>query len=454
MLNKKEMKELIELALRAASADQTEITIYGFDSALTRFANNYIHQNVYEANVVISVRSIFGKKIGAASTNSLSPQKIKETVKWAERIARFQVENPNFVSLIKTPPRKYRPVSPRVKYSPSIDPQGRAEAVKDIIEVAKRYGLTTFGSVSNGWLTIAIGNSLGTFAYYKSGDVFCNIVMAGSDSTGYAQAGAKSIKELNFIKLAETAAAKAIKSANPIEIEPENYTTIFEPLAVADFLNYLALYAFNGKLFEEGRSYLSGRLGTRIVDERITIVDDPFNVKGFPLPFDFEGVPKNRLILIDKGVAKNVVYDSLTAAAAGRKTTGHALTYPNPYGPIPLHLVMSRGDATMDDMIFNTKKGILVTRLHYTNVIDPHKIVFTGMTRDGTFLIEDGKIIRGIKNLRFTESLFEALNRVEAISKYSELVVHEPGYSGRFGQGTIVPALKIRDFTFTSKTQY
>ncbi|MEO0190334.1 MAG: TldD/PmbA family protein [candidate division WOR-3 bacterium] len=454
MLNKKEMKELIELALRVSSAEQTEIVIHEFDSALTRFANNYIHQNVYEGNTVVSVRAIFGKKIGAASTNSLLPQKIKETVKWAERIARYQVENTKFVSLIKTLPKQYHPVSPRVRYYASITPQKRAEAVRDIIEVAKKHGLTAFGSVSNGWSTITIGNSLGTFAYYKSGDVFCNIVMSGKDSTGYVQAGAKSLNELNFVKLAEVAAKKAIKSADPIEIEPKSYTTIFEPLAVADFMDYLAVYAFNGKAFEEGRSYLAGRLGTKIVDERITIVDDPFNIKGFPFPFDFEGIPKNKLVLIEKGVAQNVVYDSLTAASVGKKTTGHALTYPNPFGPIPLHLVMNRGDTEIDDIISNTKKGILVTRLHYTNVIDPYRIVFTGMTRDGTFLIEDGTITKGIKNLRFTENLFEVLNRVESISKNLELVAREPGYGSRFSQGTIVPTIKIRDFTFTSKTQY
>ncbi|MEO0184544.1 MAG: metallopeptidase TldD-related protein, partial [candidate division WOR-3 bacterium] len=193
---------------------------------------------------------------------------------------------------------------------------------------------------------------------------------------------------------------------------------------------------------------------TRIVDNRITIIDDPFYKKGFAVPFDFEGVPKKKMILIDRGVAKNVVYDSITAAMARKKSTGHALMYPNPFGPIPTHIVMKGGDSSLDEMIKTTKKGVLITRLHYTNVIDPYKLVFTGMTRDGTFLIENGVITKGIKNLRFTENIFEVLNRVEAISRSTELVADEPGYSIRMPHGVVTPALKIRDFTFTSATEF
>uniref|UniRef100_A0A7C4TCP5 TldD/PmbA family protein n=1 Tax=candidate division WOR-3 bacterium TaxID=2052148 RepID=A0A7C4TCP5_UNCW3 len=454
MLNKKDAKELIAMAIGFSSAEQIEVIIHSFDSALTRFANNYIHQNVYEANTTISVRVIFGKRIGTASTNSLALKNIKETIRCAERMAKFQTENPQFVSLIKTDPKKYRQEIPSVKSFEQISPDKRAEAVRQIVEIAKEKNLLAYGSVSNGLSVIVIGNSLGTFAYHRSTDVFCNIVMSGKNSSGYAQSGAKDFDEINFVKLARIAADKAIRSQDPIEIKPGPYTTIFEPLAVSDFLDYLSAYTFNGKLFEEGRSYFCDKLGTKVVDERITITDDPFCRKGFPLPFDFEGVPKKKLVLIERGIARNVVYDSLTATALGKKTTGHALAYPNPYGPMPLHLVMEGGDITFNDMVSTTKQGILVTRLHYTNVIDPHKITLTGMTRDGTFLIEGGVITRGIKNLRFTENLFEALNRVEAISKRQELVAHEPGYSGRLGSGTITPAIKINDFTFTSATEF
>ena len=453
MIGKKRARDIIDFVLRASGADQTEVIIYNFNSALTRFANNYIHQNVEESNTSVSVRSIFGRKMGSSVTNSLEPKKIKEAVKWSEAIARVQRENPDFDSLPRVKPSDYRKVDTYRPKTAVFSDVKRADAVRTIIDAADKRHLTTFGSVSNGLAEVAIGNSLGVFAYNASVDIFCNIVMSTDNSSGYVQSGARDLAKINFRNLADTAANKALLSANPIECPPGQYTTIFEPLAVYDLLGYLT-YAFNGKIFEEGRSYLAGKLGTRVVDEKVTIVDDPFNRKGFAIPFDFEGVPKKRLVLIDRGIAKNVVYDSLTAVKARKKSTGHALIAPNPFGPVPVHMVMSGGHQSTDDLIRNTRKGVLITRLHYTNVIDPYKLTITGMTRDGTFLIEDGVLTRGLKNLRFTENVFEALNRVEGISRETELVAEEPGYGGRFGRGGVVPMLKIKDFTFTSATEF
>ncbi len=454
MIEKKEAKKIIDFILKKSKADQTEVVIYQFDSSLTRYANNYIHQNVEESNTVLLIRVIFGKKIGSAYTNSTAIPKIEETLRWAETIARFQVDNPYFENLPCIKPGQYKKVISYFPHTALLSPLERANAVKEIVDVAKKHSLVCYGSVSNGSAVVALGNSNGTFAYNKSSDVFTNIVMATDNSTGYVQYGAKTIKEIDFVKLAQTAAVKALMSKNPVEVAPGKYTTIFEPLAVNDLLSYLAYYAFNGRNYEEGRSYLCGRLMTQIVDKGITVIDDPFYKKGFPASFDFEGVPKRRLALIDKGIAKNVVYDSLTAAKAKKKSTGHAMMYPNPFGPVPMHLVMKGGNSSIGEMIANTKKGILVTRLHYTNVIDPYKLIITGMTRDGTFLIEDGRIKKGIKNLRFTENLIEAFNRVEAISKKAELVADEPGYGGRMAHGMVVPSVKIKDFTFTSATEF
>lgn len=454
MIEKKYAKKIIDFVLKESKADQTEVVIFDFDSALTRYANNYIHQNVQEKNTNVIIRVSYRKKIGSSYTNSTRLEDIKEALRWAENIARFQIDNPYFESFLKIKSAEYKKVVSFEKRTAHLSPDERAKAVKEIIKVAEKNNLVCYGSVSNGWSTVVIGNSQGTFAYRQSSDLFCNIVMATDNSTGYVQKGAKSIKELNFTKLAKIAAEKALKSKDPVEIQPGQYTTIFEPLAVSDLISYVAYYAFNGKTYEEGRSYLCGKLSTRVVDKRITIIDDPFYKKGFMMPFDFEGMPKRRLILIDKGIAKNVVYDSITASMAKKKSTGHALMYPNPFGPIPINIVMKGGDSSLDEMIKTTKRGILITRLHYTNVIDPYKLVFTGMTRDGTFLIEDGVITKGIKNLRFTENIFEALNRIEAVSRKIELVAGEPGYGVRMPHGAVVPALKIKDFTFTSATEF
>ncbi|UCD20387.1 MAG: TldD/PmbA family protein [candidate division WOR-3 bacterium] len=454
MIGKREAKKIVTSVIKMTKADQVEVSIVNYKQALTRFANNYIHQNVSEANSSIAVRVVFGKKIGIASTNSLQIKKIKETVEWAESIAHLQRENNDFVSLPRAPRSDYRSPKIHVRVTEDFSERQRAEAVDDIIQVAKKNGMNTFGSVSNGTAEICIGNSLGIRAYSICGDAFCNIVMATGNSTGYAQAGSRDVRDIDFRELAGRAARKAQICADPKDISPGRYTTIFEPLAASEFLNFMSYYAFNGKMFQEGRSFLSNRLGSRVVDERITVIDDPFAPHGFAFPFDFEGVPKRKLVLIDKGIAKNVAHDSLTAFKEKKMSTGHALRAPNPFGPVPLNSVMKSGEDSLDDMIRGTDRGILVTRFHYTNVIDPHKLIITGMTRDGTFLIENGKITGGVKNLRFTENIIEVLNRVESLSDTSVCVANDPGYGARFATGIVVPAIKVRDFNFTSATEF
>lgn len=454
IIGKKQTKNIINLALNESKADQIEVIVFNYQQALTRFANNFIHQNVKESNTSVSIRVVFGKKIGCASTNALEPKKIRETVKWAEEIARHQPEHRDFVSFPEVKRKSYRSVTTFVKNTDRFSNTDRAYAVAEIVDIAQKYMLTAFGSISNGTSEVCIGNSLGTFAYATCDDIFCNIVMAGKNSTGYAQTGTRNLDEVNFGALAEIAAKKALMSADPIKIAPGKYTTIFEPLAASEFFDYLGDYAFNGKLFEEGRSYLTGKLNTKVVDERMSIIDDPFDTRGFAFPFDFEGVSKKRLVLMDKGVAKNVVYDSLTASMAQKKSTGHALSAPNPFGPIPSHIVVRAGDSSFKKMVTGTKRGILVTRFHYTNIIEPHKLTITGMTRDGTFLIEDGQITKGIKNLRFTENIIDCLNRLDSISKKSTLVAADPGYRGRFASGIITPAVKIHEYGFTGTTEF
>jgi predicted Zn-dependent protease len=454
MLGKNEIRKIIKEALKYSKADQKEITVFNDDQALTRFANNYIHQNVRESNTNISVRVAFGKKIGYASTNSLSLKRVKEAVAWADRIAQFQKENVYFKAFPHVTPDKYRKVLTVDSGTVTFSPPQRAEAVAEIVDIAKKYGLMCYGSVSNGSGEIAIGNSSGTFAYAVSGDIFCNIVMTGTNSTGYVQAGNRDVNRLSFRALAETAALKAINSVDPVALSPGRYTTIFEPLAAREFIDFMGYYAFNGKAFEEKRSFLTDKLGKKIVDPRITICDEPFKKYAFPFPFDFEGVPKKRLILIDHGIARNVVYDTLTAAQAKTRSTGHGLSAPNPFGPIPMHMVMKGGEKPVSQMISETERGILVTRFHYTNILDPHTLVFTGMTRDGTFLIENGVLTKGVKNFRFTENIIDCFNRVESISKKSHLVASDPGYGSRFATGAVVPTLKINDFTFSGVTKF
>ena len=448
------VKKLVSSVLRDSRADQVEVTVFNSSQALTRFANNYIHQNVQETNASVSIRSVFGKKVGYAQTNSLETGKIREALKWSETIAKLQRDNPDLAGLPRCDPRGYKKAVTYKTTTAGYTDRKRADAVQLIVAVAARKKLKAFGSVSNGSAEIAIGSSTGTFAYDTFADVFCNIVMSTDNSSGYVQSGSRDVSTLDFEDLAKTAADKALLSINPAECAPGEYTTIFEPLAMADLLSYFAFYAFNGKLYEEGRSYLAGKLKTKVVSSSVTLTDDPFNAAGFAIPFDFEGMPKKKMVLIDKGIAKSVVYDSQTAGKAHKVSTGHALSAPNPFGPVPVNLVLEGGRSAVDDLVRKTKKGILVTRLHYTNVIDPYKLTITGMTRDGTFLIENGIITKGLKNLRFTENLFKAFKNIDGMSKRTYCVPDEPGYGGRFARGSIVPYVRIKDFTFTSATEF
>lgn len=454
MIGKKKIKQITDSAMKCTKADQIEISVFNQNQALTRFANNYIHQNVNESNTMFSVRVAFGKRIGHASTNSLEFRRVKEAVRWAEQIAAFQKENKDFDGLPEVKKTAYRKVDTFSRKTARFSHAERARAVTEIVDCAKRRSLTAFGSVSNGVAEICITNNHGTRAYAVCNDIFCNIVMSGENSTGYVQKGARASDDIDFGRLAESAARKAIMSADPVSLPAGKYTTIFEPLAASEFFDYLGNYVFNGKTYEEGRSFLSGKLGEAIIDKRISITDDPYATKGFAFPFDFEGVPKRKLTLVDKGIARNVVYDSLTAAGAGKKTTGHALGFPNPFGPVPIHMNIQRGSKTYKQLIQETQRGLLITRFHYTNIIDPHKVTFTGMTRDGTFLIENGSITKGILNLRFTENIIDCLNRLVDMGKKCELVAAEPGYGSRFAAGIVVPSIKIKDFNFTGTTEF
>lgn len=454
MLGKEKITELIDFALNNSKAEQTEIVINCFESYLTRFANSFIHQNVAETNSTISIRVVFGKKIGSASSNILSFDSIRQILAKATETAQFQPDNPDFKSLPKPSKTGYKALNIYHKKTHRLSPKDRADAVKRIIAKVKMAGLRAFGSFTHGATEFGIGNSLGIRAYAYASDVFCNVVAMGEDSSGYAQAGARNVNLIKPDKIAEYAVQKALASKNPIELKPGQYEVILEPLASAELVDFLGWSGFNAKAYQEGRSFMCDNLEKKVVGDNITILDDADNEAGFAFPFDFEGVPKQKVILIEKGIAKGLVYDSLCAGKENKESTGHALPAPNTFGPVPLNLMFLPGDSSLTQMILNAKKAILVTRFHYTNMVEPKKTIFTGMTRDGTFLVENGTITKPIKNLRFTESIINALSRVLEISKDLTLVGGGAGYEGRFPTGILAPALRIESFNFSSKTEF
>jgi predicted Zn-dependent protease len=436
-------KEMIESILNYSRAEQTEVFYSGEDTALTRFANNYIHQNVAERDANVSIRVVIGKKIGTASTNKLDEMSLKLAVDKAIEIARTQPENPQFVSLPS--PSSYMEIDAFVPRTAEVSPVQRAEAVKIIVDEAQKKGVIASGAYSTSSYDLLIANSLGLFAAQKQTLAELNLVVTGDNgASGYASIITRDAADIDPKALANEAIEKCLKSFEPISIEPGDYTVILEPYAVGTLLSFLGYIGFGALSMQEGRSFMCDKIGQKITGENITIWDDALDPAGLPAPFDYEGVPKMNVMLIENGIAKGVVYDSYTAGIEGVNSTGHGLPAPNSFGPVPLNMFMKEGDSSIDEMIASTQKGVYVTRFHYTNVVEPMTTTITGLTRDGTFLIENGKITAAVKNLRFTNSILEALSNVSMISSETKLV---EGFGG-----SRVPAIKVDSFTFSGTT--
>lgn len=447
MLGQKRIKELADSILSHSTADQTEVVVLTGNYYLTRFANSAIHQNVAETNAEVRIRVVLGTRIGVAMTNDLDDGALAQTLEKALSIASLQPENPDFRSLPS--PQPIAGVTAFSEATATCSPERRARGVGAICLLAREAGVLASGALTTSAIEIGVANSLGVRAYYTTTYADINTVVMSDTSAGYASLLALDVNDLDFESLGREAVDKCLRSQNPRVLDPGEYTVILEPYAVQDFLWMMAYTGFGAVAFQEERSFMSGKLGQQIVDPRISIWDDGLSLEGIPLPFDFEGVPKQRVDLIDQGVARGVVYDSYHAGKEeGRSSTGHALPAPNAYGPLPINTFMAPGEATLEEMIASTKRGLYVTRFHYTRPTEPTKVVITGMTRDGTFLVENGEIAHPIKNLRFTQSYLDALNQVEMIGREPRLL---------FAQGVVrnsVPALKLGTFTFTGATEF
>jgi len=441
ILDEGRVVELIEKALSFSSADETEVVIRATSGGLTRFASNQIHQNTADSNINISVRVVVGKRVGGASTNQLDDGSLKRVVERAISIASVQKELPHFPGLPK--PKPITKVNAYSELTAKATPSTRAELASTIFNMAKAVGANASGAVSTYSCLLAVGNSNGVRATFSSTYARIHTVINAEDGYGYASQTAFDISRLDARAVGERALLKAQMSRKPIGVEPKEYQVILEEEATAELIEMLAYCGLSAKAVQEGYSFMCGKFGERIASEAVTIYDDGLSEEGLPQPFDFEGVPKQKVICIERGIAKDVVYDTYTAAIEGRESTGHALPQPNPYGPFPTNLFMECGGSTVEEMIESTENGLLITRFHYTNVIHPKLTVITGMTRDGTFMIRNGKIVGGVRNLRFTESILKALSCVEMISKHRKLC-----------GSTCAPALKLSGFRFTGVTEF
>ncbi len=445
MIGPERAKQLMQTALRTSKAEQTEALLVAQDQELTRFANNLIHQNVAETDVTLTIRAVMGKRQGVATTNNLSDEGIARAVEAAREAALRQPEDPDFKGL----PGPHAPDGVRAfdEEAAAYAPEERAQAVGIVCRKAKEQSLTASGAFRTGAIEYALANSLGTVAYHPTTFADYVVTAMSDDSAGRAQASGWKLSDINAETVGDEALDKAARGRNARKVEPGDYTVVFEPYATEDLVNMLNFYGMGAQAVQEGRSWMNDRMGKQEMSTLISIWDDGRDPSGAPLPFDFEGVPRQRVDIVKQGVIGQPVYDSYTAAKEGKTSTGHATpTAWGRFGPVAMNLFMAPGDKSVEEMIKSTERGLYVTRFWYTGLVHPRDCVITGMTRDGLWLIENGQLTDPVKNLRFTQSYVKALAGVEMVGREAPL------FLGEFGPVVRVPALKIKAFTFTGST--
>ncbi len=461
MLTQEQAGEVFDRIRKLSSADEIEVLFSGGNFALTRFANNTIHQNVAEKNHTVSVRTVFGQRTARASTNRFDEESLLQVVRSSENLAKVQHPDPDLLpmpdareageSSATGPSRHFQQTA-------AITPQLRAEGVSKIVGVAEKHRLTTAGVFSSGEYCDGIFNSRGLSRWHTQTSAEISITMLAPDSSGWQKANSPDFANLDPLKLAEGAAQKAVDSAHPREIPAGKYTVILEPAAVLDIVGFM-FWDYSGMAILDQRSFLTGRIGTKLFGDNITIWDDVTHPLQAGSPYDGEGVARKRVPLVENGIVRRVVYARSTAErmkhselrdkAGPIEATGHGFPLPNEIGEMPLNIVFDPASdpQTVQQMIASTERGVLVTRLWYIREVEPFEKMLTGMTRDGTFCIENGKVQGGVRNFRFNESLIHMLSNVEAMSV--------PVRScGEESFDMVVPAMKVRDFNFTEVTKF
>ncbi len=467
MLTREQAADIFDRIRKLSSADEVEVLFSGSRFALTRFANNTIHQNVADENHLVSVRTVFGGRTARASTNKFDSDSLRRVVESSEALARVQHPDPDLLPMPDSAEaasredegvRSTRVPSRCFAETAALTPQLRAAGVKKIVDVAQKHKLTTAGIFSSSESVEGIFNSRGLNDWHTQTLAEVSITMLGADSSGWQKANSPDVANLDPLALAEIAAKKALDSAHPAEIPAGKYTVILEPAAVLDIVGFM-FWDYSGTAILDERSFLSGRIGTQLFGENITIWDDVTHPLQTGSPFDGEGMRRLRVPLVENGVVKRVVYARGTAARMKNseykdkvgpiEATGHGFSLPNEVGEMPLNIVFAPTQIpqTLAQMIASTERGVLVTRLWYIREVDPYEKIVTGMTRDGTFVVEDGKVQRGLRNFRFNQSLIHMLSGVEVMS----LPIRS---SGEESFDMVVPAMKVRDFNFTEVTKF
>lgn len=441
ILSKEEAKKILDKVIGFSKADGIEANLNGNDGGNIRYARNSVSTAGEDSNVSLSVQTYFGKKSGTATVNEFDDASLEKVVRRSEELAQLAPENPEFLEPL--PQQTYGAESKTfIDSTAKITPDYRAQAAADSIIPATKKDITAAGFLEDSRGFNALANSKGLFAYNKATGVDFTVTMRTNDGTGsgWVARNFNDVSKLNTAEASAIAMEKALQSRNAKAIEPGKYTVILEPNAAADLIG-LMFGGFNARTADEGRSFMSKKgggtkLGEKIVDERVNIYTDPWHEEVPTGNWAGGGLPRKKMDLIKGGTVSNLIYDRYWASQKNTEPT-----------PFPGNRIMDGGTASVEDMIKDTKKGVLVTRFWYIRAVDPQTLLYTGLTRDGSFYIENGKIKHPIKNFRFNESPIIMLNNLETLGKQMRVA---SGGGGGGGGSSLIPAMKIRDFTFSS----
>jgi len=447
LFSERELRKIIENVLRLAKstgASETEVHVEEVAEALTRFANNAIHQNVAEQGLTVSIRTIVDGRTARATTNRLDEDSLHAAIDASLSLAHSQPKDPHLLPLPGK--QRYRAINRFVKQTAAHTPEERARAVRRACDLAVKRGQNAAGIFACGQSQTAMGNSRGLFAAYRETHAEFSITVQEESAASWAKANAASVRDFDPQKLAERASEKAHLATNARELSPGRYTVILEPAAVLDLVGFL-FYDFAATALADKRSCLNDRMGKPLFGKNITITDDVYHPLQLGAPFDGEGIPRERVLLVDRGIPKNLVYARTSAKAARKRPTGHGFVLPNEYGEAPMNLVFTGGNSSLEEMIASTDRGLLVTRLWYIREVDPYEKIMTGMTRDGLFLVEKGRVVSAVRNFRFNQSTLEMLRNVELLGPAVRA-------TGEEAFEMVVPAMKVRDFQFSEVTKF
>jgi PmbA protein len=439
--------ELAERALALAEGDHAEAVVSSERSGFARYAVSEVHQPTLIDNTSVQLRVLRDGRSGVASSNRTDDEGLAELARRAAAAAASTGPDPDLQP--PAPPAELPQVAGYDEETAGLGPDDQARLATAAIGAAGDFGL--YGYFTSGAIELAIAATTGLRAAERTTDSTCAALAASDGASGYAERTAWRAAEIDPAAVAEEAAAKAARTRGAVDAAPARYRAVLEPYAIAELLYYSSFDMFNGQALLEERSWFAGRIGERAFDPKVTLVDDAVDPRGLPRAFDFEGTPKERVVLVEEGAIRGTVWDRDTAARAGRTSTGHALPVESRgYGAIATNVQLAPGEAeSTDELAELVGDGIYVTRLHYLGVVNAREGVITGMTRDGTFRIRDGKVAEPLVNLRFTVAMPELLADVPGLTRETQLVNESDFYDERWAYAYRVPAIATACFNVT-----